>query len=190
LLNSDLKDPTQLKSFLQNKLYRGNETLEKFFNDCPTPKDQEDFFAKKLLEIDTETKLGKTYSRRIAKEEDVKAGRASKVGKWVYYTQKEEEVATAKAEQQGGEDTNKPTADEKKQTAFNNLIIERIKTGKAIPGKGGMYLKVINGKGVLYKFNADGVRLPVDTTGDDLQDMINTIGGTVEVDNKGRRKIK
>jgi hypothetical protein len=190
LLNSDLKDMGQLQAFLQNKLNRGNETLEEWIKQYPTPQAQEDFVSKKLLEIDIENKLGKTYSRRVAKEEDVKAGRASQIGDWVYYTQKSNEVATAKVEQQGGEDANKPTADEKKQTAFNNLIIERIKTGKAIPGKGGMYLKVINGKGVLYKFNADGVRLPVDTTGDDLQDMINTIGGTVEVDNKGRRKIK
>jgi hypothetical protein len=115
LLNADLKDPTQLKSFLQNKLYRGNETLE-------------EFFAKKLLEIDTETKLGKTYNRRIAKEEDVNAKRASKVGDWVYYSRSEKIVPTAKAERSGG-GKNESAADEK-QDAFNDTIAEVIRSKK------------------------------------------------------------
>jgi len=189
LLNSDLKDKTLLQSFLRTKLYRGNEDLATWVAKFNTDVKQENFMKDKLLEIDTETKLGSNYKRRVAKEEDVTAKRANKVGDWVYYSQSEKIVATAKAEQSGGEKDERP-ADQKNQDAFDNLIAARIKSGEAIKGKDGMYLKVKNGKGSLYKFNAEGVRMPVDTTGDSLQDMINTIGGTIKVDNTGRRILK
>lgn len=150
LLNADLKDPTQLKSFLQNKLYRGNETLEEFFKANPTPKAQEEFFAKKLLEIDTETKLGKTYNRRVAKQEDVDAKRASAVGDWVYYSRTEKVVPTAKAEQSEGDNKKISTAFfteaeiEGYQQRYKDLVdgkIEKIE----LPQKGkGMKIFIFN----------------------------------------------
>jgi hypothetical protein len=128
LLNSDLKDKVQLRSFLQNKLYRGNEDLAKWLTKFDTDVKQEDFIKDKLLEIDTETKLGKTYSRRIAKEEDVTAKRANKVGDWVYYSQSEKIVATAKAEQSGG-GKDESTAADKAQAAFNTRVKTLIDSG-------------------------------------------------------------
>ena len=190
LLNSDLKNPAQLKSFLQNRLYRGNETLEEFFKANPTPQAQEEFFSKKLFEIDVENKLGKEYSNRPATKEDVDNKRALKIGDPVYYTQKSTIVTIPKPEQPGGDDRNKPTADQKNQEAFNNIIIERIKSGKAIPGKDGLYLKVTNGKGSLYKYDSSGLKVKIDTKGDDLQDLVNTIGGTVDITKIGRKKLK
>jgi hypothetical protein len=194
LLSSDLRDMSQLQSFLQTKLQRGNESLADWIKLHPTIEEQKDFIANKLFEIDMETKLSSStdqYSNRPATEEDVKFGRANKVGQSVYYRQKSEDVATPKVENAGrGGDDNKPTAGEKAQQAFDNLIAKRIKKGEAIKGKDGLYLKVTNGKGSLYRIDATGLKIPVDTTGDSLQDMINTIGGTIEVDNTGRKKIK
>jgi hypothetical protein len=194
LLSSDLKDMTQLQSFLQTKLNRGNESLADWIKKYPTPEDQKKFISNKLFEIDMENKLtssGDQYSNRPATEEDVKAGRADIVGESVYYTQKAQEVAAPRVTNvnvNGG--NNKPTAAEVGQTNFNKIITNGIKSGKAIKGKDGLYLKVTNGKGVLYRIDATGLKIPVDTTGDDLQDMINEIGGTIQVDNMGRKKIK
>ena len=130
------------------------------------------------------------YSNRPATEADVKAGRADKVGESVYYTQKAKEVAAPRMTVINNNGDNKPTAAEVGQTNFNKIITNGIKSGKAIKGKDGLYLKVTNGKGVLYKIDATGLKIPVDTTGDDLQDMVNEIGGTIQVDNTGRKKIK
>lgn len=177
LLNSDLKDPTQLKSFLQNKLYRGNETLEEFFKANPTPQAQEDFFSRKLLEIDVENKLGKTYSRRVAKEDDVKAGRASKVGDWVYYTQKSSEVTIPKTEQSGGDGENKPTAAEKSQAAFNDRIANVIRSGKGGVSKDGYTFMKMNGKWGLY--DKDGVSKPGTENISNPRELATFIGSTI-----------
>jgi hypothetical protein len=128
LLNSDLKDKTLLQSFLRTKLYRGNEDLATWTAKFNTDVKQENFMRDKLLEIDTETKLGSTYKRRIAKEEDVTAKRAKKVGDWVYYSQSEKIVPTAKAEQSGGK-TDESTAADKAQTAFNTRVKTLIDSG-------------------------------------------------------------
>ena len=193
LLSSDLKDMTQLQSFLQTKLNRGNESLADWIKQYPTIEDQKKFISTKLFEIDMENKLSSSadqYSNRPATEADVKAGRADKVGESVYYTQKAKEVAAPRMTVINNNGDNKPTAAEVGQTNFNKIITNGIKSGKAIKGKDGLYLKVTNGKGVLYKIDATGLKIPVDTTGDDLQDMVNEIGGTIQVDNTGRKKIK
>ena len=193
LLSSDLKDMTQLQSFLQTKLNRGNESLADWIKQYPTIEDQKKFISTKLFEIDMENKLSSSadqYSNRPATEVDVKAGRADKVGESVYYTQKAKEVAAPRMTVINNNGDNKPTAAEVGQTNFNKIITNGIKSGKAIKGKDGLYLKVTNGKGVLYKIDATGLKIPVDTTGDDLQDMVNEIGGTIQVDNTGRKKIK
>ena len=193
LLSSDLKDMTQLQSFLQTKLNRGNESLADWIKQYPTIEDQKKFISKSLFEIDMDNKLSASsdqYSNKPATLEDVKAGRADEVGEKVYYSQKAKEVAAPKMTVINNNASNKPTATEVGQTNFNKIITKGIKSGKAIKGKDGLYLKVTNGKGVLYKIDATGLKIPVDTTGDDLQDMVNEIGGTIQVDNTGRKKIK
>ena len=132
LLNSDLKDMAQLQAFLQNKLNRGNETLEEWVKQYPTAKAQEDFVSKKLFEIDVENKLGKQYSNRPATQADVDNKRAMQVGDPVYYTQKSTTVATPKAEQ--SENGDEATAAQKSQKAFNDRVTNLISSG----GQGGI----------------------------------------------------
>ncbi len=184
LLNADLKDKTQLRSFLQNKLNRGNETLEEFFKANPTPKEQEDFISAKLFEIDTENKLGKQYSRRIARPEDVEAGRADKVGSWVYYTQKSKEVATAKAEQSGGGEDNKPTAADKAQKAFNDRISNVIQTKKGGVMKDG-YTFMKDPKTGWGLYDKDGIKKPGTENISNPRELASFIGSTIPLPKSG-----
>lgn len=99
LLSADLKEMTQLQSFLQTKLNRGNEKIEDWIKKYPTTKEQNQFISERLLDIDIENKLTSSsdqYSNRPATDEDVKAGRANKTGELVYYSQKAREVTAPK----------------------------------------------------------------------------------------------
>lgn len=179
LLNSDLKDMGQLQAFLQNKLNRGNETLEEWVKQYPTAKAQEDFVSKKLFEIDVENKLGKEYSNRPATQADVDNKRAMQVGDPVYYNQKSTTVAIPKAEQSGesGDGENKPTAAEKSQTAFNDRIANVIRSGKGGVSKDGYTFMKMNGKWGLY--DKDGVSKPGTENISNPRELATFIGSTI-----------
>jgi len=180
LLSSDLKDMTQLQSFLQTKLERGNESLADWIKLHPTIEEQKDFIANKLFEIDMETKLSSSadqYSNRPATEADVIARRADKVGEKVYYTQKSQEVATPKAERSANGGDDKPTAAEIAQDKFNGRIKSLISTKKGGVKVGKYTLSVIKGKWGLR----DESGLPLDGTENisNPRELATYIGSTI-----------
>jgi len=196
LLSSDLKDMTQLQSFLQTKLNRGNESLADWIKQYPTIEDQKKFISTKLFEIDMENKLSSSadqYSNRPATEEDVKAGRADKVGESVYYTQKAKEVAAPKMtvinnNNSGGGD--KQTAAEDARVELNTKIHEVIANqASATPFVNGLQLMKVAGKWGL--FDKDGIENYNTRNIHDPWKLQSVLGGTaVKGENWQRKKLK
>ena len=196
LLSSDLKDMTQLQSFLQNKLERGNEPLADWIKNHPTIQEQQEFIANKLFEIDMETKLGSSsdqYSNRPATEADVKEGRADKVGEKVYYTQKAQEVAAPKMTVINNNNSgDKQTAAEDARVEVNTKIHEVI-SGKALSTpmiNGYQLMKKKNEKGVLEwgLFDKDGIENPNTEGIHDPWKLQSVLGGTAVKGEKWQRK--
>jgi len=70
------------------------------------------------------------------------------------------------------------TGTQKNQADFNREIATKVKNGGVIKGKGGLYLDVKNGVGTVYKIDSSGLKIPIESEGDTLEDMISQIGGT------------
>ena len=70
------------------------------------------------------------------------------------------------------------TGTQRNQADFNKEIAKKVKSGGVIKGKGGLYLNVKNGVGTVYKIDSSGLKVPVESEGDTLEDMISQIGGT------------
>ena len=196
LLSSDLKDMTQLQSFLQTKLNRGNESLADWIKQYPTIEDQKKFISKSLFEIDMDNKLSASsdqYSNKPATEEDVKAGRANEVGEKVYYTQKAQEVAAPKMTVINNNNSgDKQTAAEDARVELNTKIHEVI-AGEALstPMIGGYQLmKKKNAKGKLAwgLFDKDGIENPNTEGITDPWKLQSVLGGTAVKGEKWQRK--
>ena len=191
LLSSDLKDMTQLQSFLQTKLNRGNESLADWIKQYPTIEDQKKFISKSLFEIDMDNKLSASsdqYSNKPATEEDVKAGRANEVGEKVYYTQKAREVAAPKMTVINNNNSgDKQTAAEDARVEVNTKIHEVI-SGKALstPMINGYQLMKKNGQWGL--FDKDGIENPNTEGIHDPWKLQSVIGGTAVKGEKWQRK--
>ena len=196
LLSSDLKDLTQLQSFLQTKLNRGNESLADWIKKYPTIEDQKKFISKNLFEIDMDNKLSANsdqYSNKPATEEDVKAGRANEVGEKVYYTQKAQEVAAPKMTViNNNNSSDKQTAAEDARVELNTKIHEVIAgTALSTPMINGYQLmKKKNEKGVLQwgLFDKDGVENPNTEGTHDPWELQSILGGTAVKGEKWQRK--
>jgi len=192
LLSSDLKDMTQLQSFLQTKLYRGDEPLADWISKYDTPEKQKEFISKKLFEIDMDNKLSSSsdqYSNRPATEEDVKAGRANEVGELVYYSQKAKEVAAPKMtvinnNNSGGD---KQTAAEDARVEVNTKIHEVI-AGKALSTPMINGYQLMKKKGQWGLFDKDGIENPNTEGIHDPWKLQSVLGGTAVKGEKWQRK--
>ena len=182
---------TQLQSFLQTKLNRGNESLADWIKKYPTIEDQKKFISKSLFEIDMENKLSASsdqYSNRPATEADVKAGRADAVGESVYYTQKAQEVAAPRMTviNNNGSD-GKQTAAEDARVELNTKIHEVIAgTALSTPMINGYQLMKKNGKWGL--FDKDGIENPNTEGIRDPWKLQSVLGGTAIKGEKWQRK--